>query len=182
MFLGWRVCRWKVSLMEGCAFVKAILFLCMTISACSFFGFVSACSCLKSPKPIWKGFYAMFCCSDLHLLLGTFYFCFRHVMLCMDFIDWLASQYISWVFLPLCFCRTSHWMASDQSAIEGCGQSTAAFRQKLSMQWKLLPLQLLDTPTADVIIGMSSPSSFAFLIYFSLWGTLKFGQVFAHIQ
>lgn len=148
---------------EGLCVCEAGLFLCMTITACSswfLLVFVAA-----SQRPIWKGFLLLFWPS---YVFGVFLFYFRHVMLCMDVIDCLASQHVSWVFLPVCFCRTSHWMASDQSAIEGCGQSSAAFRQKFSMQWELLPLQLLDTPTTDVII---SPSSFAFLIY-SLRGTL----------
>jgi len=187
MFLGWRVCRRKVSLMKGCAFVKAFCFFAWSLHAhCSFWFPFRVCGSLQLFK-IPKAHMKRFSCHGLlfwpSYAAGEILFYFRHVMLCMDFIVCLASQHFSLVFLPLCFCRTSHWMASDQSEIEGCGQSSAAFRQRLSMQWKLLPLQLLDTPTTDVIIAMSSRSSFVFLIYFSLWGTLmKFGKVFAHIQ
>lgn len=147
MFLGWRVCRWKVSLMKACAFVKLVCFFAWRSLHAHCSSWFLSMFVAASQRPMWKGFLLLVWPSYVS---GVFLFYFRHVMLCMDF-DCLASQHVSWVFLPLCFCRTSHWMASDQSAVEGCGQSTAAFRQKFSMQWELLPLQLLDTPTTDVI-------------------------------
>ncbi len=145
MFLGWRVCRWKVSLMTARVFVGfQEQFLCM-FTALSF-----ACSVLNPSGPY-------------EVLLRVC--CFISGLRCSAFAWSFGSQHISDSFTWLCFCRTSHWMSSDQSEVGGvaCPQQ----------QWKLLPLQLLETSH-----GRLSPNIMVFSLFcvrnlfLSFWGTL----------
>lgn len=110
MFLGWRVCRWKVSLMKACAFVKLVCFFAWR----SLHALPDSFQCLwQRPKGPYEKVFC--CCSDLHMFLGCF--CFISGMWCSAWtllIVWHLNTSPESFYLCVSVGRPTEWPVTNQ--------------------------------------------------------------------
>lgn len=157
MFLGWRVCRWKVSLMMARVFVGLQEQICFFAWWSLLFPFLFCLQWFKPQCPVWsvtllfvwRGFISGLRCS---------------AWICL--IVWLPTHLIV---LPDCVSvgrPTECPVTNQQSGGVACPQQRSACSENSS--------HCSCKPHTDcwVLISWSSLFYFAFIIYYSFWGTL----------